>query len=253
MPGFRSSRLRRPAVDVPMLVEDQRPRADEAHLAPEHVDELRQLVERVAAQKPPDARHPRVVGDLEHARVAARRCLFRCATSCFRASASAAIVRNLRMRERLAAAAHPHLPEEDRPARVELDRDRDGGEERRQQDERRCPRATRSSARLRKSDERREPRGRQPEQRQPLGRVDAHMRAEHVEQPRHDVDLHVELVELRIDRASLVRRLRERHDHALDVERVDRSPGVVRRCRAPSGRRALPRARAGGRRRSRRC
>ena len=40
-----------PVDDVLVLLEDQRPRPDEAHLAPEDVDQLRQLVERVAAQE----------------------------------------------------------------------------------------------------------------------------------------------------------------------------------------------------------
>ena len=55
------------ALDAGVLVEHQRARADEAHVAAEHVDELRHLVERVAAQEASDARDPRVVRDLEHA------------------------------------------------------------------------------------------------------------------------------------------------------------------------------------------
>ena len=46
--------LARPVVDVLVLLEDQRPRADEAHLAAEDVEQLRQLVERVAAQEAAD-------------------------------------------------------------------------------------------------------------------------------------------------------------------------------------------------------
>ena len=37
------------------------PRADEAHVAPQHVDELRQLVEARAGAGAPDAGHPRIV------------------------------------------------------------------------------------------------------------------------------------------------------------------------------------------------
>ena len=37
------------------FVRNQRPGPDEAHLAPQHVPELRQLVERVAAQQAADA------------------------------------------------------------------------------------------------------------------------------------------------------------------------------------------------------
>ncbi len=55
-----------------ILLEDQRPGTDEAHLPPENVQELRQLVERVSPQEPADPCHTRVVGNLEHASVAAR-------------------------------------------------------------------------------------------------------------------------------------------------------------------------------------
>ena len=57
-----------PALDLRVLLEDERPRADEAHLAAQDVEQLRQLVERGAAQEPADARDARVVGDLEQAR-----------------------------------------------------------------------------------------------------------------------------------------------------------------------------------------
>ena len=124
-------------------------------------------------------------------------------------------------RERPAAAAHSHLAEEDRAGRVELDRDRDDSEERSQQHER----ETRDDEVERALEEQRRVRQacrRQAEERHPLDRVDAHVRAEHVEEPRHDVDLHVELVEAPDQLQRLVvRRLRERDDHALDVERVD--------------------------------
>ena len=40
------------ALDQPVLVDHQRPRADEAHLAAQHVDQLRQLVDRAASQTP---------------------------------------------------------------------------------------------------------------------------------------------------------------------------------------------------------
>ena len=43
-----------------VLVGDERPRADEAHLAAQHVEELRQLVERGAAQEVADAGDARV-------------------------------------------------------------------------------------------------------------------------------------------------------------------------------------------------
>ena len=65
MPGVRCSRRRCQPCDLRVLVDDQRPRPDQAHLAAQHVDELRQLVERRRAQEPPDARDARIVGDLE--------------------------------------------------------------------------------------------------------------------------------------------------------------------------------------------
>ncbi len=43
----------------------QRTGADERHLTAQHVDQLRELVERRAAQPPPDPRDPRIGGDLE--------------------------------------------------------------------------------------------------------------------------------------------------------------------------------------------
>src|SRR6185503_1027506 len=56
-----------PAGHLLVLVDDERARTDQAHLAAQHVDELRELVERRPPQEPPDARDPRVVGDLEKA------------------------------------------------------------------------------------------------------------------------------------------------------------------------------------------
>ena len=47
---------------------DRRPRADQRHLAAQHVDEVRQLVDRGAAQERADARDPRVALVDRHAR-----------------------------------------------------------------------------------------------------------------------------------------------------------------------------------------
>ena len=60
IPGVMSSRRRRPARDLVCLVDDERARADKAHLALENVPELRQLVEARAAEEATDARHARV-------------------------------------------------------------------------------------------------------------------------------------------------------------------------------------------------
>ena len=43
----------------------QRPRADERHLAAQHVEQLRQLVEREAAQRATDPRQARILAHLE--------------------------------------------------------------------------------------------------------------------------------------------------------------------------------------------
>src|ERR1019366_6643274 len=52
------------------LVRKRGTRADQAHLAANHVDQLRQLVEAEAAQNPPNRRDAIVTGQLEHLRVA---------------------------------------------------------------------------------------------------------------------------------------------------------------------------------------
>jgi hypothetical protein len=55
-----------PALDALVLLDHERTRADEAHLAFEDVQELRQLIQRTLAQEPPYPRNAGVVGDLEH-------------------------------------------------------------------------------------------------------------------------------------------------------------------------------------------
>ncbi len=59
-PGRHVEAARGPAGDLVRLVDDERARADEAHLALEHVPELRELVEARASQEAADARHARV-------------------------------------------------------------------------------------------------------------------------------------------------------------------------------------------------
>ena len=61
MPGVDVEPACGPARDLVGLVEDERPRADEAHLAAQHVPELRQLVEAALAQERADAGDARVV------------------------------------------------------------------------------------------------------------------------------------------------------------------------------------------------
>ena len=50
MPGCEVEAAACPAGDLLGLVDDERTRADEAHLAAQHVPELRQLVDAPAAQ-----------------------------------------------------------------------------------------------------------------------------------------------------------------------------------------------------------
>ena len=65
MPGVRSSRrLAQPVIWLDSWI-DERTRADEAHLALQHVPELRQLVDARGAQEAAHARDARVVLDLE--------------------------------------------------------------------------------------------------------------------------------------------------------------------------------------------
>src|SRR3989442_1573905 len=63
----RAPRLRAQplAVERAVAIDDEghlRPRADDAHVAGEHVQELRQLVEAEAPEPPADPRDPRVAG-----------------------------------------------------------------------------------------------------------------------------------------------------------------------------------------------
>ena len=55
MPGLREQAAVHPFLVLGDLAGQRRPRADEAHVADEHVPQLRQLVERVLAQE--RARH----------------------------------------------------------------------------------------------------------------------------------------------------------------------------------------------------
>jgi hypothetical protein len=95
-----------------------RARADQAHLAPKHVPELRQLVQRRSPQETADPRDPGVVGEFEGMTVdlvlrdEVRQLLLG-------VGAHAAELDN---REQPSVKAHSLLPEEDGALRVELDR-----------------------------------------------------------------------------------------------------------------------------------
>ncbi len=110
-----------PVLEQQVVPNRERTRADEAHLAPEDVQSLGNLVEREPAQHAPDARDPGIVADLEER--------------------AADLVRLLQLALVLGGVGdhrpelqHPELalPEpdapvavEDRPRRRELDRERD--------------------------------------------------------------------------------------------------------------------------------
>ena len=109
-----------------------------------------------------------------------------------------------------------------------------------------------SIARLTSRDDAARPHRRQADQRQPLDAVELDLRADGLEQPRHEVDLHVALAEHPDGRASPAWLVGERDDHALDVEALDHlveRSGVPRTLSFSGGRRGAP---SGARRRSRR-
>src|SRR3990172_1185456 len=51
------------------LIGDRGSGPDQRHLPPQYVEELGELVPTDLAQEPPDASHPRILGDLVHARI----------------------------------------------------------------------------------------------------------------------------------------------------------------------------------------
>lgn len=54
-----------PSLDLSVFVGDERARSHEAHFASENVHQLWQLVKRRPAEETADARHARIVGDLD--------------------------------------------------------------------------------------------------------------------------------------------------------------------------------------------
>ena len=113
--------------------------------------------------------------------------------------------------------AEARLAEEDRARRVAPDRERGEGEERRGQQRAGRSAPTTSIARLTRRDEPARDARAGGREREALDRVDADLRADHLEEPRHDVDLDVVVAE----RADELQRLasglvRERDDDAID-------------------------------------
>ena len=110
-----------PRLEAVVVAERQRPRPDERHLAAQHVDHVRDLVDREAAQDAPDHGDARIVADLEErprrlVRVLERRLLAGCPLH-HRAE--------LEHPEALLAEPDAHVGVENRAARGELDEQRD--------------------------------------------------------------------------------------------------------------------------------
>ena len=114
--GRKRDRLGDP---LPQVARREGPRADERHLAAQHVDELRQLVEPRAPQDAPDRRGPCAVRE-------------RCAIGIAGAAQGAELVE----RERAHAAARMHLAEQDRAALVEEHHEGDESHQRHEQEQR---------------------------------------------------------------------------------------------------------------------
>ena len=125
------------------------------------------------------------------------------------------------------ADATADLAEEDRPLGVDADRDREPDQHRREQGEPER-RDHEVDGPLEEARRAREPKRRQTHQRDALDRVDADLLAEDLEQAWDDVDLDAELLELadQLERLHLGL-VRERDDHALNVERVDELAQVL--------------------------
>jgi hypothetical protein len=117
-----------PVVEPVVVALRQRARADQGHLAADHVEQLRQLVERPAAQQAPHACHARVLADLEQ-RAADLVVLLEALLQVLGAVDHRA---ELEARERPAADAGPHRPVQERSARRDLDRERRQRHERRE-------------------------------------------------------------------------------------------------------------------------
>ena len=125
MPGRTRSRRTRVDGVARDLGRQRRPRADQAHVAAQDVDQLGQLVDRVAAQPAAGPGDPRVVLHLEQTVLVAGP---RVQLGAAAASASTTMERNFRQRNVVPSRPVALLREEHRPAVVQLDPER--GEQR---------------------------------------------------------------------------------------------------------------------------
>ena len=124
-----------PVLEQLVVAKRERPGPDEAHLALEDVDDLRDLVEREAAEDTPDAGDARIVTDLEERTLG----LVRVLEPGLQGRRFGDHRPELEHRELSLAHADPPVDVENRAARAELDRERDQQPERQDEhgDERR--------------------------------------------------------------------------------------------------------------------
>ena len=237
--------LSAPVLDVPVLARDQRPRPDEAHLAASTLRSCGSSSIDSLPQDATDAGHARVVGDLEHPRVAVgvdvqvRDGLLQLLG-----------VRHhrpeLEDRERRPADTDPRLAEEDRPAAVEEDRERDQQEAPAQSSRSAISETSDVDRPLRAaSPTRRAPR-REAQNRDAFDRADAGARADQLEVARDDVDLDERVLERADQRQHLLVRAREKAMITRSTSWVcDDRLEIVSEGRGSSGRSRLSRCSLG--------
>ena len=237
-----------PRLEQLVVAHRERARADEAHLAAQDVQHLRDLVEREAAQERPDARDARVVLDLEE------RALGLVATLELRllGLGVGAHRPELDHPELLLVQADSAVAVEDRPARVELDRERDQGPER-EADDRDQRADDEVEAALHEPVCSDEDRRAQLEQRHALtGHVLASALDQELRRPRGDTHLHPTPVRLLDDLHQLaVAEVRVGDDQLVDLVRCEHGRHRRGRPERDAGPRCPARSRARRRTRSR--
>jgi hypothetical protein len=180
-----------PRLELREVPARQRARAHERHLAAQHVQHLRDLVEGEAAEQPSDPCHARVVTQLEEGAVGLVRLLQ------LRLPLGGVGVHRPELQHRELSLAEPDaaVAVQDRPARVELDRGRDQQPQRQaeQQHERARDEVERALRSPVHADERRRA---QLEQRRPLAGHVVHSVREELGRPRRDPHLHAVRVRL---------------------------------------------------------
>ena len=139
------------------------------------------------------------------------------------------IVRNLKSVNSRMIHAETRLPEENRAGRIPANAPGDDEEDRQSREEQQGS-SDDVETPLEEPRRPRHPARGQAEQRKPFDRVDPDLRADGLEEPRHQVDLHVVLSN-RADELEhlLVAVPRESHDHTIDLVAPDDLADLVRR------------------------